>query len=194
MKRKNLFKINKKGFTLVELLVAISIIGVLASLSVISVVSARKKARVTIALNDIAQIRKSIEMIGNDTGYWPNHQPINIVCTDIAGGCPDENEICGPDEGGTICSTSIADDSSGIINDDGVTPFSGWSGPYMNKIPLDPWGHEYFFDTDYLVTIDNEPCDGGGSCINAVAVGSYGPNGDGKNLYDSEDIIMVLIR
>lgn len=192
--RKKIFSKNIKGFTLVELIVAIAVIGVLASLATYTSISARKKTRISIAQNDIAQIRKAIEMLANDTRSWPNHQVMNTVCTDLVGGCPADNEICGLDEDGGDCLTGIRDGSSGIVADDAVTPFSGWSGPYMNKIPLDPWNHEYFFDTDYLVTVDNEPCNGGGSCINAVVVGSYGPNGTGNNQYNSDDIITVIIR
>jgi len=194
MNRESLLKTNKKGFTLVELLVAIAIIGVLATLSTVSVISARIKTREAIALNDIAQILKAIEMLENDTGFLPGHQPINIVCTDIVGGCPAENEICGPDKDGAVCASGLRDGSSGIVIDDTVLSFPGWAGSYMNKIPLDPWGHEYFFDTDYLVTIDNEPCDGAAVCLSAIVIGSYGPNGNGKNLYDSDDIIRVLLR
>lgn len=54
--------------------------------------------------------------------------------------------------------------------------FVAWNGPYMNIIPTDPWGNNYFFD------------DIGGGDIKAV-VGSYGPNGQGLNLYDEDDIL-----
>jgi general secretion pathway protein G len=183
-----------RGFTLVELMVTIAIIGVLAGLSTYSLVSTREKAKEAVALNDIAQIKKSIEMLGNDTGLWPGHQSLNMVCTDLAGGCPEGNEICGVDENGDDCSYGLRDGFSGIIENDSLNAFPAWNGPYMNKIPLDPWGHEYFFDTDYEVTVDNEPCNGGASCLNAVVVGSYGPNGEGNNSYDGDDIITIMLR
>jgi len=54
----------------------------------------------------------------------------------------------------------------------------------MKSIPQDPWGNNYFFDTDYDVN---------GVGTRAV-VGSYGPNGVGNNLYDSDDIYYVVNR
>jgi len=186
--------INKKGFTLIELLVVISIIGILASLSIFSINSSREKAKIAVVENDITQIRKAINMLENDSGQWAGHQPPNIVCADIVGGCPANNQICGPDVDGGTCVHSLGEGFSGITADDNANPYPAWNGPYMYKVPLDPWNHEYFFDTNYSVTVDGTPCDGGASCVKAVVIGSYGPDGKGKDLYNADDIITVILR
>ena len=120
-------------------------------------------------------------MLANDTGLWPRQQPIDVVSTGA------NNEICGD---GYVF--GLSDQQSGITCTDGNFP--GWAGEYMMKIKLDPWGNEYFFDTDYKVTVNDEPCNGGGACVNAVVIGSYGPDGLGNNLYNSDDIIKVIIK
>jgi hypothetical protein len=66
----------------------------------------------------------------------------------------------------------------------------------MNVMPMDPWGNEYFFDTDYEVdNTTDAPCDGGivpADCYLAVVVGSYGPDGVGNGLYNGDDIIKII--
>lgn len=69
--------------------------------------------------------------------------------------------------------------SAGLVGEDG--DFNDWSGPYIKEVPLDPWGNEYFFDPDYMV-------DG----VWRVVVGSFGPNGRGRNVYDSDNIYVLL--
>ncbi len=181
---------NKKGFTLLELLIVIAILGLLSTFVIAAARYARGYARENKAKHDIAQIYKAIQVLTHDTEEWPGHQAINTVCS----GCPN-NEMCGPDEGGGNClNRSLSDGVAGITQNDGASPYANWGGPYMQKIPLDPWDHEYFFDTDYNITIDGDPCDGEAGCLDAVVVGSYGPDGIGNNLYNGDDIIKVIIR
>jgi len=169
------------GFTLIELLVTIAIIGLLSTLAMISVNAARLKAKVAVVQHDTDQIFKAITMLGNDTGLWPGQQAVDTVNTGA------NNEICGDS-----CTYGLSDSRAGITDTDGN--YSGWAGPYMEKVKLDPWGNEYFFDTDYRVTVDDEPCNGGGACVDAVVVGSYGPDGLANNQYNADDIIKVIIQ
>lgn len=52
----------RKGFTLIELLVVIAIIGLLSSLAVVSLNSAREKARDARRVSDVRQLATLIEM------------------------------------------------------------------------------------------------------------------------------------
>lgn len=65
-------KLFKRGFTLLELLVVIAIIGLLSSIIVISVNSARAKARDAIRLADLRQMQEALEMYFLDNGNYPN--------------------------------------------------------------------------------------------------------------------------
>jgi prepilin-type N-terminal cleavage/methylation domain-containing protein len=59
------------GFTLVELLIVVSIIGLLSTLIVISVRDTRTKSFDTRRLSDINDIQKSVELYAADVGFYP---------------------------------------------------------------------------------------------------------------------------
>ena len=62
---------DKKGFTLIELLVVISIIGLLSSLAVVSLNSARAKARDAVRKGDMAQLRTALNLYFDENGHYP---------------------------------------------------------------------------------------------------------------------------
>jgi len=154
----------RHGFTLVELLVVIGIIALLSTLATMAVFAARNTAKIKKSQSDLAAIAKGIEMLVLDTGEWPGHDTPYVVCA-------------------TDCDANEMEDlnvaSAGLMATDGS--FSGWIGPYMQILTLDPWGNNYFYDSDYDVAGTDK-----------AVIGSYGPNGQGLNLYDSDDIIKII--
>lgn len=64
----------KPAFTLIELLLAITIVGVLAGIIAYSVIGQQRKARDTERKSDLTQIKKAMESAKNDchaTSYYP---------------------------------------------------------------------------------------------------------------------------
>lgn len=73
LKQISYFKI-KRGFTLIELLIVISIIGILASITLTSFASAQAKARDGVRKSDLTQIKKALELAKSDcqgSAYYP---------------------------------------------------------------------------------------------------------------------------
>lgn len=61
----------RKGFTLIELLVVIAIIGILASIVLVSLNTARSKARDTRRAADLSQVQLALEMYFDSSGAYP---------------------------------------------------------------------------------------------------------------------------
>ena len=60
-----------KGFTLVELLIVIAIIGILATVVIVSLASSRGRARDTRRMADLATIRTALELYRDMNGNYP---------------------------------------------------------------------------------------------------------------------------
>ncbi len=67
-------KKNKNGFSLIELLLVVSIIALLATISIVSVNSLRVKARDTRRLADIKQLQANLQMYYMDHHFYPAGQ------------------------------------------------------------------------------------------------------------------------
>lgn len=167
----------KKGFSLIEILVVIAIIGILATIVLVNLSKARKSAKIAQAQTEIRQIYNGIAMLYLDSDEWLAHKEPEEVEPGASG-----NEICGDG-----CTYSLGDDEVGLLNNDSSDPYDNWDGPYINNI-IDPWGNEYFFDTDYNY---NQHMGLAGDKWIAV-VGSYGPDGVGLNQYGTDDIIYIV--
>jgi general secretion pathway protein G len=147
------------GFTLVEIMIVVAIIAVLATIAIASMVRVRRMTRETVALNDLRIISDAIETLATETSRWP-------------GGIP-----CDQEANPEIWNLTLP--YAGLMATDGAFP--KWNGPYLRRIPLDPWGMPYFFDPDYRIGGRYYP-----------VVGSFGPDKWGRNRYNEDDIYVIL--
>jgi prepilin-type N-terminal cleavage/methylation domain-containing protein len=67
----------RRGFTIVELVVVIVVIGILAAISITSYTKTQVKARDTERESDIAAIQSGMETYYEKNGVYPNQQQLN---------------------------------------------------------------------------------------------------------------------
>ncbi len=173
-----------KGFTLIEILITIGIIGLLASVILGNLNTAREKGMISKATSELKNIRTAIALLEDDTGKWPNGCKVGVVSNPEIELDSAQAGIKTRPSAGTIDTCTWTD--SEVAN---------WNGPYI-KTPVDPWGNSYWFDPDYRPgdNVDgSENCGGGTEAItNIVAIISFGPNGIGENKYDCDDTYIEM--
>lgn len=99
--------LRRRAFTLVEMLLVVTIIGILAALVIPKIVGRSEQARQTAARADISSIKTALDAYEVDNGYYPKS------LQDLV--------------------TAPGDASK------------NWHGPYLDKLPQDPWGHNYLY-------------------------------------------------
>lgn len=105
-----------KGFTLIEVLMVIVIIGMLAGALVVWVIPARDKAKIDTTKILIQQVADSLERYNNDIGHYPSE-----------------------DEGGLAALRTKP-----TFDNERLT--SKWAGPYLKKTPRDSWDNELTYE------------------------------------------------
>ena len=149
----------KQGFTLIEIMVVVTLIGLLGALAVMAVTKAHQKALQKQVETELNLLSAAVLQMVWDTGKWPN----KAIRT----------------QSGSVEIWNISPAAVGLLATDGS--YDNWKGPYYEGALRDPWGQPYFFDPDYRV-----------NGVNHIVVGSFGPNKKGRNLYDSDDIFILL--
>ncbi|HYA34301.1 MAG TPA: type II secretion system major pseudopilin GspG [Candidatus Binataceae bacterium] len=109
-------RFNQDGFTLIEIMVVILILGLLATIVVQSLRGATDKAKRTKAQADISEFKTALDRYYLDNGFYPT-----------------------TDQG---LSALVSAPSSGRI------PANYETGGYIQRIPNDPWGNPYVYQSD----------------------------------------------
>ena len=111
----------QEGFTLIEIMVVILILGLLATLVVQSLRGATDKAKRTKAMADIAELKTALDRYYIDIGSYPTSD--QGLAALVTGGT---QQVAGGGGGGG----------------------GGDEGGYIQRIPNDPWGNPYVYQSD----------------------------------------------
>lgn len=89
-----MLKKNQKGFTIIELLVVIVIIGILVALALPNLFAAQARGRDSDRKNEIKNLQQRLETYFNDNGEYP--QPNTAAMVSALGGNATDDEYVSP--------------------------------------------------------------------------------------------------
>jgi len=144
-----MMRLDRKGFTLIEVIVVAAIIAILAGILVPMILKEIDESRITRAAGDIRSISSAIIVLKKDTGQWP----VSATCT------PNVTLLVGvgsvPDPAAGVIGwdfTTQAKYDDYFLNDAQECWPDTWKGPYMASVTIDPWGHSYITNaSNFLV-------------------------------------------
>ncbi len=127
----------KKGFTLIELIVAIAIISILAAVIAPKAVKTIEKAKVARVVSDMRTVRNAALSFYNDVGFWPGSMWGTMPHDPYSPGKYGEGFLNPP-----ILRNPSGDDTGGQA----AKRIATWDGPYLETWPISPWGIAYMWD------------------------------------------------
>lgn len=152
-----------KGFTVIEMLVVISIIGLLSNITTATVSDARKKARDNVKISELTQINKALKMFYNEYGRFPKNYLCNNSFIDLwfsatsPVGCPGNNKAftagaCNAPTGGDNTGGGVS--GTNYHDGEGLLAFNASmqelvDAGFLSAIPKVPSGAGYCYYLDY---------------------------------------------
>ncbi len=156
---------NRKGFTLLEILIAVAIIAVLVAVLVPIAVNQMEKADITRAWSDVNAIATATTNFRSDTKEFPTRNNsgtqnwASVLYSGSTWANHNETFASGVDYGNNrdrMWNHFMVNESNRYPSWDNTT-LIGWHGPYLDRDPMDPWGHMYILDTSAMT----QPSSGG---------------------------------
>lgn len=140
---------NRKGFTLIEVIVVVGIIAILASILVPMVLKEIDESRIAKVQADVRSIATAIVVFKKDTAQWPVMDggcAANVTLLNGDGNLP-------PNLAGMGYDTGLSSSYNDHLSTDTNGCYTNWKGAYMTRVTADPWGHAYVTNaSDFPIT------------------------------------------
>jgi len=176
-------KSNMKGFTLIEMVVVLAVIGILAAILTPTIAKNINDSKIARANNEVQVIAAALASFYKDLGRWPTSNGTagnpdylymlfgpGIAFTNAGAGTANWLSSGAWGEatarGDTFLNHLVENDPKDGATDYSITGPVKWDGPYITEIKADPWGSTYACNIRYTWNL----------MTNASSVYCAGPN------------------
>lgn len=161
---KKVVSLNRRGFTLIEVIVVAAIIAILAGILVPMIFSQIDEAKIARATGDVKSISSAIMVFRKDTGKWPTY--VGTLAADNTVTFLSGTLGTLPTIAGVGWDQATSNNIEDHLNTDSTGAYDPlWKGSYLSTSGMDPWGHKYVINADAFKT------------ANPVWIISAGPDG-----------------
>ncbi len=165
----------RKGFTLFEVLIAVAIVAILAVAVGIPVAKHLNQGKTARAASDAQVIANAILDFYKDVGEWPaqmdadaNPEAFRLVGNFEHGGgdsgiAAGSSAVTGASAWATFGASSTLTEQLIRNRVGNVYPLykesanphqePGWNGPYLDRVPLDPWGRPFVVNIGFALPV-----------------------------------------
>ena len=166
---KKFVEMNRKGFTLIEVIVVAAIIAILAGILVPMIFNQIDESKKTRAQGDVKTIQQAVATVKSNTLRWPTWSVDSGSCAEDIGFLWNTASTQ-PDYSKTTAPTGSGISMYDVIGKEKGTPLalcyakvdnpsvSAWAGPYLaQESGTDPWGKSYIIYLDKLKSTSAAP-------------------------------------
>jgi prepilin-type N-terminal cleavage/methylation domain-containing protein len=187
---------DRHGFSLIELLTVIAVIGILAAILVPVIGGIRERARVTAATSDAKQIANAWRLYYNDRGEWPDPQAFEPEGSEAKSSERDDGEVFWNAYVRLLTGDFDSSESSFADNNPGATAYLSLTPDQIDENGefVDPWENPYKFKLDkrYREGSDGELVDGTKRGDLKIGRFSYAGYGSPDNPSDEQIVVEDL--